>query len=94
MISNTYSDNIYKLEIQQESEIKEILQILSEAKLLTKSSIKQLLETVMHKLPLLFKHSKQLYNKVNSLIKQAQDLTINRAFYELLTIFATYLTDF
>lgn len=29
IINNTYSDNIYKLEIQQHSEIKEILELLS-----------------------------------------------------------------
>lgn len=92
IINNTYSDNIYKLEIQQQSEIKNIIELLSEAKLLTKSNIRLLIDTLVQKLPVLYKHCRPLYTKISFLLTFSQDITINRAFYELLTAFATYLT--
>lgn len=65
---------------------------LGEAKLLTKSNIRLLLDTIGQKLGVLFKHSKQIYHKMTYLISSSQEVSINRAFYELLTLFATFLT--
>lgn len=66
---------------------------LSEAKLLTKSNIRLLLETLHHKLPLLFKYYKQFFNKLTFLLTLCKDISINRAFYDLLTLFAGFLID-
>jgi hypothetical protein len=66
---------------------------LSEAKLLTKSNIHLLLETLHHKLPLLFKYYRQFYNKVSALLNLCKEISINRAFYDLLTMFAGFLID-
>lgn len=67
---------------------------LGSAKLLTKSNIGLLLDTLTQKLGVLFKHAKHLYNKISYLLTFSQEVSINRAFYELLTLFATFLTEF
>lgn len=93
IISNTYQQHLYKLEIQIQSDIKDLMNTLSEAKLMTKSNIKLLLETILQKIPVLYKHCKHLYNKISFLIAMSEEMSINRTFYELLTLFASHLTD-
>lgn len=44
------------------------MQMLSDAKLMTKSHIKLLIETLMQKIPLFFKNNKQFYSKIEALI--------------------------
>ena len=64
IVNNTYNDNIYKLEITQASEIKEVINKLADARLLTKSNIKQLMETLKPKVSLVFKYHKEIYKNI------------------------------
>jgi hypothetical protein len=60
---------------------------------MTKANLKLVLETALHKVSLLFKHNHHFYNKISFLVAMSEELSINRSFYELLTLFARYLTD-
>ena len=70
------------------------MKLLSDARLLTKPTLALLLETLTQKLIILFKNFKELYEKIKYLIALSEQLSINRAFYELLTQFAIFLTAF
>jgi hypothetical protein len=76
-----------------QSDIKTIITKLEGAKLMTKANLKLLLDTVLLKISLLFKHNHHFYNKIAFLVAMSEQLSINRSFYELLTHFARYLTD-
>jgi hypothetical protein len=60
---------------------------------MTKANLTLLLETALLKTSLLLKHNPHFYNKISFLVSMSEQLSINRAFYELLTHFARYLTD-
>ena len=69
------------------------MKILADARLLTKSSLPLLIETVLQKLPLLYRHARDLWERVKLLAGLSEDLSINRAFYELLGLLATHITN-
>lgn len=60
---------------------------------MTKANITLLLETTLLKTSLLLKHNPHLHNRIAFLVSMSEQLSINRAFYELLTHFARYLTE-
>ena len=81
VVNNTYCQNIYQLEINQDSEIKEVIDLLANAKLLTKRNLSLLLQTVTHKIGVIFKHHKILYKKFDQVRSFGREMSINRAFY-------------
>jgi hypothetical protein len=57
------------------------MKLLSDARLLTKPTLPLLIETLIQKLIILFKHFKELHEKIKYLISLSEQLSINRAFY-------------
>jgi hypothetical protein len=70
------------------------MKTLSEARLLTKGTLSILLETVLQKLQILFKNFRDFHEKIKPLVQLSEELSINRAFYELLSQFAVFITEF